>query len=503
MYDRHRPGIALSLFSGFALLASGAFAQGFSGFTKLATEANILSVQGVKGDYDSNTLSVGATGVIYVVDPDAGAPTGQSIIRIVPGVPTVGLMANQADMVAAIEAVNGTTAVTSFSPRGIGVAQNGNIIVAGFTNVANAETLLSLTDATPATITVLHTSVNGSTSDLDGMEALTVLGNAAYIGTNENNGNATLADAIVAFDVTAAGPSVPGTIITNKAALEAAFGVAGESWANHLTNNGTDLFAIISGSAAAPDVVGRITTAGVASVHLTKSAVLNALIALDAGTTDVGYSSLTVDANGTIYLSNSAGNAASLYDDSIVSVGNISGGTGIVRGIAKATLATALGITAGSFPLIGIDSLAHDAINSRILFADGREAPATNEGIWAFTPQDYVAPTVTSVDVVTEDSVDVTFNEPMGGAGVLAGTSYTISGSGQGTLSANPDSVVLQVGNTYRLNWSSGSQSFGGDVTITVGSAATDAIGNAIGSPNSGTDLGGGLPVELSGFSLE
>jgi len=375
---------ALAVLATMALLPASALAQELSGFSKLVTEAEILSVQGSKADYDANATAVGPTGTIYTVDADAtAATTGQSIIRIVPGTPnTVGLMANQADMVAAIEAVNGTTAVTSFSPRGIGVAQNGSIIVGGFTNVGNADTLLVLTDAAPATISVLHTSVNGADSGLDGIEALTVMGNTAYVATSENNGNATLADAIVAFNVTAAGPAAVGTTIVNKAALDAAYGVPNECAANALTNDGTDLYAIISSSTTAPDVVGKITTAGVATVHITKAAVQNALAALDPLNTDVGYGAIGVDGTGTIFLANNFGPGAAPHDDTIIAVSNISAGTGTVQTISKTNLGTILGLTSGT-PFVGNDSFAFDATNNRMIFSEGSQNPTGAEGIWA------------------------------------------------------------------------------------------------------------------------
>jgi len=114
-----------------------------------------------------------------------------------------------------------------------------------------------------------------------------------------------------------------------------------------------------------------------------------------------------------------------------------------------------------------------------------------------------IAPTVVSVDSISSNQVDITFDETMGGSGVTTGTTYSISGTGQGTLSQHPTSSVLQTGTTYRLTWATGSQSFGGDVTITASTTATDLAGNPCGTPNSATDAGGGIPVELSAFSLE
>jgi len=103
---------------------------------------------------------------------------------------------------------------------------------------------------------------------------------------------------------------------------------------------------------------------------------------------------------------------------------------------------------------------------------------------------DQTPPTVTGVAVQTGLTVDVSFSEAMG-AGVTTSTNYALSGSGRGTLAANPDSVALASGNTYRLTWLAGEMKNGGDVTVTV-SNVQDTAGNPIGSPNSGTHAGGG-----------
>lgn len=104
-----------------------------------------------------------------------------------------------------------------------------------------------------------------------------------------------------------------------------------------------------------------------------------------------------------------------------------------------------------------------------------------------------VQPTVASANVINTSSVDVEFSEALGSGGTTA-ANYTISGAGQGTLSAHPDSVAFLSGTTYRLTWLSGHMSSGSDVTITV-TGVSDAAGNPIGSPNSALDAGAGIAV--------
>ncbi|MHC4500439.1 MAG: Ig-like domain-containing protein, partial [Planctomycetota bacterium] len=104
---------------------------------------------------------------------------------------------------------------------------------------------------------------------------------------------------------------------------------------------------------------------------------------------------------------------------------------------------------------------------------------------------DTVSPSVSSVAVQTGLTVDVTFSEAMG-AGATDASNYSLSGSGQGSLATNPDTVHLQSGTTYRLTWNSGDMIEGGFITITVENVQ-DLVGNLIGTPNSGTHAGGGI----------
>lgn len=110
-------------------------------------------------------------------------------------------------------------------------------------------------------------------------------------------------------------------------------------------------------------------------------------------------------------------------------------------------------------------------------------------------------PTVTTVNVITPLQVDIVFNEPLDPTAAIDPLKYAISGTGRGTLTTNPDSVIQINSTTYRLIWNTGGQTYGVDVTITA-TGVTDMAGTPIGSPNSGTDAGGGLPVTLSIYEL-
>ena len=101
-----------------------------------------------------------------------------------------------------------------------------------------------------------------------------------------------------------------------------------------------------------------------------------------------------------------------------------------------------------------------------------------------------VAPTVQLADVVTGLTVDTVFSEAMN-ADALDPANYVISGTGRGTLAANPDSVSLVAPAQYRLTWLAGEMVNGRDITITATDMADEA-GNALGTPNSATDLKAG-----------
>jgi hypothetical protein len=113
-----------------------------------------------------------------------------------------------------------------------------------------------------------------------------------------------------------------------------------------------------------------------------------------------------------------------------------------------------------------------------------------------------VPPTVASVNVAGALEVDVTFSEALEATGATTPANYALSGTGKGTLAGNPTSAAFQSGTTYRCTWPSGDMVAGGDITVTV-TGVVDTQGNPIGSPNSATHTGGGLPVTLSGLNLD
>lgn len=104
-------------------------------------------------------------------------------------------------------------------------------------------------------------------------------------------------------------------------------------------------------------------------------------------------------------------------------------------------------------------------------------------------------PDIVLVEVESELTVVVTYNKDMtGGIGMDVPGNYTVSGSGIGTLSANPSSVETVSGTEYRLVWVRPDEMFnGGDIVITATLfSIEDSAGNFI-RDNEGSDLGGAI----------
>lgn len=111
----------------------------------------------------------------------------------------------------------------------------------------------------------------------------------------------------------------------------------------------------------------------------------------------------------------------------------------------------------------------------------------TSSGNSAVNSLETVPPTVTSVAAMSSQSIQVTFNEVNLTSGAATAANYTLSGAGQGSLSATPTSVNGT--GPYTLTWSSGEMLNGAAITVAVANVQ-DAVGNVLGSPNSGTGTG-------------
>lgn len=100
---------------------------------------------------------------------------------------------------------------------------------------------------------------------------------------------------------------------------------------------------------------------------------------------------------------------------------------------------------------------------------------------------DNTPPQFTGAYVQTTRTVDVLFNEPMGGA-IYTPSSFTISGAGKGTLANNPSQIIRLAPEKYRLVWNTGGM-VAGTVTIAT-SNLKDVAGNGLANPTSQNSTG-------------
>ncbi len=331
----------------------------------------ILETELTAGDYDASGLAVSSTGVIYAVDTDGD----DRLLRITPGTPnTVEVITTVTEVYAAIDAVNGTNAVTGSNIRFVDIADDGDIIIVGFASGATGDYVASVSDTVPGTVSVVYAPVDGDSSVLDGSSALTVIGNTAYVSTDSNNGDS---NELWAVD-TNSGLIAP-TELVSESDLTTATGLpAADVGLNALTNDGTDILATVSATASASDDILRITTAGVISTEVTGANIVAGLNALDNTVTDTGYAAIAYQPSGEIWLTNPFGDGS--FDGGFIILSNISGGNATVDGIDAETIDTAIGSTG---PFIGNDGIDWDVTNGRLVFSSG---DVGSEGIGVVVP---------------------------------------------------------------------------------------------------------------------
>lgn len=123
----------------------------------------------------------------------------------------------------------------------------------------------------------------------------------------------------------------------------------------------------------------------------------------------------------------------------------------------------------------------------------------TVERTFTISVVDRTGPHVTDVAVTDFLTVQVTFSEPMMALGLNEPAHYALSGTGQGTLADNPDSVTILSDTLVQLGWNAGEMRNLGDITITV-SDVYDLDANLIAPPVSGTHVSGGAGATPPSF---
>lgn len=359
----------------FARYSTPAFASGLQ-------ESN-LTAASAKADFDGQGMAVDPTnGDIYLVDAD-----GADMILKITTAGVVSVFKTDAQLFAAIDAVNGTSNASGFNPRQLAFSADGDLIVVGFpTTNTTQDALLSITTA--GVITVVYTATDANVGALDGTGALTVVGNTAYLSTDRSNGS--LAQ-VYSVDTNAAGPTATVTTLVSEAQMDAFYDVAEPGHAftganfgiNSLATDGVDLFATIGSLNGTNDVL-KITTAGVISRLYSDTQLVAGLDALTVAAGDVTVVScggIAVDQNGSLWLANAFGTGT--FDDTvfrITSAGIFEGieeGNGTVAG----TLSNMLGTTANSFSNDSLVAVRTGTLAGKVLFVENSESPAAGETI--------------------------------------------------------------------------------------------------------------------------
>lgn len=351
---------SLSLALAACLLAAGSssYAQSWS---VVINEAITTSVA---GGTNTNLNALGGNGSgVFVAGNLEGS--NRKILKFDVNSTSVSVVATDAQIVAAIAAMNGTNAdpaATAVRFQGLGFNANGKIIA--YIDGASMEAaLLSIEPTPPHTINVLSTGVNGTTSPVEGGNGLVLVGNTAYVLVDGAFGAA--GDAVRSVDTATIvnDGSKTATTVVGEAALLAA---SGQTAADHSLNdikfiNANEAVVINSGVTNSNDNLVLVNVAtGTASTYVAATD-----IEADLGVTDVGYGALAIDASGAVYLGNNFGVAADAADDGIIKLTGITPPNASASAKSELTMIAELGGTNYS---TGADGLYFES-SSNFLYA--------------------------------------------------------------------------------------------------------------------------------------
>lgn len=337
------------------LLALGTVAQA-QDFSIVVTEAEVIAQTG-QASWDPEGVCVAPNGTIYVVDSvEVG---NDRIIKVVPGSPnTVSVLTTEDDIVAAVDAANGTGGFTDFSLAGQGVAADGDLILVNGDS-ASDEVVVAV-NQTSGAITVIYTPIDGASSDIEGGVSATVIGNTVYVGRYSSYG-ASENDVVMIDTNDSSAPSATVSQLVSEASISAVNGAVDNM--SSLANDGTNVIGAISGAGGSTDNIFQITPGGTISLHVAATD-----IEADLSDTDIGISGLAVDNAGRIWFHQAYGGAT--YDDGVVLVENAGSGIGDATGFTDAVISAQLGI--GDLGVHnGQGSVAYDRQNHRVLFTTG------------------------------------------------------------------------------------------------------------------------------------
>jgi len=319
---------------------------------------------------DGEGVVVDASGIIYMIDDN-----GENVLRIDRSQASgsqVTILTDDATIEAAIDTANGTDAA-GFDARQIDIADDGDIIVVGFGG--DGDSLISINPGT-GTPTVVHTSQDGTPSAINGSAGLVVVGNVAYVSTDDQFGNA---DAVIEIDTNDVGaPVATATEVISEADLTTLLnypldGGESEHAIDDMATDGTFIYGITSEAAVSGDNIIRYNPGtDTLEILVLATDIVDDLDLADDSTdndsvTDIGLNSIEIQPNGDIWVGNPFGDGP--FDQSLIRLSNINAGTmsADAEGVLVSNMEAIPEVGTGNADM-GRDSLAWDASNGAIIF---------------------------------------------------------------------------------------------------------------------------------------
>lgn len=316
-----------------ALIVSGAWPQLV--VKMVVPGADIADVNAVGDDpgpplnrYSSpEEIAVLPDGRLVIADDNSSGPTGdpnigldEVIIADISGSsPVLSVLADETDFAAAVSAAGGSQ--TEFTIQSLAVDSNGDVIV--LTDGSSPEyAFLFNVDVATGNVEVI-TGLDATPPSIEGGDALAVIGTTAYIYADGYYGCPT-GDSVLSIDTTLTGGTTAATVVVQDSDFQAL--TSGNVWGiNDMdVNSDGDLVLCNSAYAGANDnIVLLDLPAGTLSILVDATDIES-----DLGATDVGFTSMAVDAANAdrIYLYNYYGQGDG--DDDMIVIDNAGGGVG-------------------------------------------------------------------------------------------------------------------------------------------------------------------------------
>jgi hypothetical protein len=382
-------------------------------------------------------------------------------------------------------------------------------------NLLDGDVTLNATGLAAGTATVTNGTTSTPTVTVSGITGDGTLGISIAAGKGSDTSGNTDAGAgpSATFNVDNTAPTVsigaPSVSDTNSGPVTFAVTYTGADTVNLLdgdvtlnaTGSAAGTATVSNGTTSTPTVtVSGITGDGTLGISIAAGKGLDTSGNTDAGagpsatfnvdntapTVSIGAPSVSDTNSGpvTFAVTYTGADTVNLLDGDVTlnATGSANGSATVSDGTTSTPTVTVSGITGDG--TLGISIAAGKSVDTVGNADAGTGASATFN-------VDNAQPTVAIVAVATGTTIDVTFSEEADATSGQTPANYTLSGTGQGSMPANPTSAV-KAGNVVTLTFT-GEMFIGGDLTITV-SNVTDLAGNVVNpASNSGTHVGGGI----------